>query len=115
MKENPKNKPNFFEQRGAASTPPPGGKVLLPGGAGGRAKKFTDKGKFNEIKRKFEELGKLDLYDFNNTADLGAFLDWYNLSISSSKEKSFNNDVLEISKYLVRSMGRKHFRIKSDV
>lgn len=82
----------------------PKGKVLLPGGAGGRARKLTKLGKFDEIKKKLEATGKLDLNDFDNTQDIGLFLDWYNQGISDKKKKRGDDDISEITKALARSI-----------
>lgn len=88
-------------------------KIILPGGAGGRAKKFTAKFNFDKIKEKFDATGKLELEDFNNAADIGLFLDWYNKTIKDSAEKRATEEIIEISKFLARTQGRKTFIMDS--
>lgn len=110
MKKSEKEK-NFFERTGATPGPPPGGKVLLPGGAGGRAKKFLAKSNFDKIKKKFDATGKLYLEDFNNVEDMGLFLDWYNKGVTSDKEKHASGEIIEISKLLARLMTQKNIVI----
>lgn len=98
---------DFFEKTGATKDAP----VILPGGAGGRSKNFISKSNFELAKKKLEETGKLDLEFFNNTEDVGLFIDWYNKGVKDSKEAAFTREVLEISKFLVRTVGRKTFII----
>lgn len=104
------NEPDFLEKRGVSKEirekGPPGGKVLMPGGAGGRSKKFHKKYNFDNIRKKFDATGKLDLEDFNSADEIGMFLDWYNLSIKQRAEKEGERDITEISKFLARMIGR---------
>jgi hypothetical protein len=106
-----KSKNDFLEKRVATGSPPPGGKILLPGGAGGRAKKFTSKFNFDKIKKKYDATGKLDLQDFDNAEDIGMFIDWYNKGVKDSKEAEATREIIEISKFLARIQGRKTFII----
>ena len=111
-------KDNFFKRTGATKGPAPGGKVLLPGGGGDRFKTFDPKFNFEEIKKKFDATGKLDLQDFDNAKDIGLFLDWYNKGIRDKEDTTATNEILEINKFLVKSMTRKIFlmkRPKNDV
>lgn len=81
------------------------GKIILPGGAGGRD--FYKPSNFEKKKKKLDETGNLDLQDFNNTKEIGQFLDWYNESNKTKRSERFENEVLEISKFLVKVQGRK--------
>ena len=98
----PSNK-SFFEKRGASKASVSGDKVPLPGGGGGRLKKFNPKYNFVKIKEKFEALGTLDLEDFNSAADIGLFLDWYNKSLKDHKADLYDalihDMTVEIVKY----------------
>ena len=84
----------------------PKGKLLLPGGAGGRSKRFHKKYNFDNIRKKFDATGKLDLEDFNSADEIGLFLDWYNNSIKERVEKEAGVEITEISKFLARMIGR---------
>ena len=85
----PENK-SIFEKRGASKASVSGDKVLLPGGAGGRLKKFNPKHNFAKVKEKYEALGTLDLEDFDSAADIGLFLDWYNKSLKDHKANLYD-------------------------
>jgi hypothetical protein len=79
--------PSFFEKKGIPDTPPPGGKVLLPGGAGGRNKKFHEIANFKKIKVSLKATGKLDMQYFNNAKDVGMFIDWYNQRVREENRR----------------------------
>lgn len=97
-----KKKPDFYERTGAVKDAP----KILPGGAGGRSKKFHKKFNFDNIKKKFDATGKLDLEDFNSADEIGMFLDWYNQGIKNRVEKEAGREITEISKFLARMIGR---------
>ncbi len=92
----------------------PKGKILLPGGAGGRNKKFHSIANFEKIKKSMEATGKLDVQYFNNAKDIGMFIDWYNTTVKERKQAHHDNEITEISKLLAKISGRKSFIFKKD-
>jgi len=62
---------------------------------------------FDKALKRLKETGELSLDDFNNTQDIGAFLDFYNDTLQKDKEKDLNNDIVEISKLLAKMLTEK--------
>lgn len=59
---------------------------------------------FDRAMQRLKATGKLSLEDFNNTAEIGAFIDFYNQMNTEQKRKRGDEDIHEISKYLVKTM-----------
>lgn len=64
--------------------------------------------KFDEINKKFDETGKIDMQDFNNASEIGAFIDWRNEMLKNEHEKKGNKEIHEITKFVVRTMYEKY-------
>ena len=82
------------------------GTIRMPGGAGGRNKKFHELGNFKRAKQRLEETGKLDRNDFNSGQELGMFIDWYNKALEEAKRARGDNEIHEISKFLGRIVAK---------
>jgi hypothetical protein len=57
---------------------------------------------FQKKVQKLQDTGKIDREDFNNAKDIGNFLDFYNDTLKKKKDERAAEDILEISKLLVR-------------
>lgn len=67
---------------------------------------------FDEKKEYIEKNSKLDITKFKNVEELTMMLDLLNTGIENKKEARAGEDIHEISKFLVRTMGRKFFFMK---
>ena len=89
--------------------PSPSGSVLAPRDKkdivlAGPGPKITKPRNFEQNLQRVKDTGVLRSEDFNSGAELGAFIDFYNSTVKSKKDAYFGNEVLEISKFLVRMM-----------
>lgn len=57
---------------------------------------------FDKAKQRLEDTGQLSIEDFNNAAEIGAFIDWHNQAVIDEKEAKATRDIIEISKLLAR-------------
>ena len=56
-----------------------------------------------------KDLGKLDIADFKNAKDLGMFIDYLNDLNAREKKEHSDKEIMEISKYLLKSLTTKTF------
>jgi len=64
---------------------------------------------FDEQQQYIKEVKLIDGTKFKDAKELGMALDFYNSKVQAEKEKDFNNDIIEISKFVARTMGRTMF------
>jgi len=81
--------------------------------AWGKPPTITKMSGFDKAKQRLDETGKLSLEDFNNAAEIGAFIDWYNQRLKDKKEAESTRNIIEISKLLARLQTQKHIFLKS--
>jgi len=65
--------------------------------------------KFEQKVRMLKDTGKMDKNDFGNAKEIGQFIDFYNGTVKESHDKAASNEVLEISKLLVKLQGTTYF------
>ena len=68
---------------------------------------------FKRAMARLNETGKLSLEDFNNAAEIGAFIDFHNNTVRKKKDEWANNEIVEIAKFLERTMRQKSFVIRA--
>lgn len=71
-----------------------------------KPKVFGKPRNFEKALQRLKETGQMSIDDFNNTAEMGAFIDFYNQMNQDNRRKRLDEDITEISKFLVRSMTR---------
>ena len=64
---------------------------------------------FEKAKRRLKATGKLSMDDFRNTAELGAFIDWHNKTVTDKNEETATEHILWISKQLADMQTQKTF------
>lgn len=84
---------------GGGSTPRPNEAKHVLLNSTGAPKINLDSSKFKMLIKKFEDLGKLDLQDFNSTAEMCAFLDFYNGTVKAAKQSEYDKQITDINEY----------------
>lgn len=72
-------------------------------------KVFNKPPNFDRALKRLKETGSISLDDFSNTAEIGAFIDFYNQNVVEKKQKETNEHIHEISKFLLKTMISKTF------
>ena len=78
------------------------------------AKKIKAPKNFNKAMQRLQDTGSLSLEDFDSAADVGAFIDFYNESMIKGREDHYNNEILEISKFLAKVETQKNISMRSS-
>lgn len=68
---------------------------------------------FKKKLQRLTETGSFDRNDFNNAKELGQFLDFYNESLREKRKQRADEDIIEISKLLVRLQTQKTILLDS--
>ena len=79
--------------------------IIMPN----KVKAISKPKNFEKALQRMKETGKIDPNDFNNAADIGAFIDFYNDGVRNKKKAHLDGEVTEISKLLVKLMTTKTF------
>lgn len=64
---------------------------------------------FDKAMARLKEKGNLDGHNFSSAAELGMFIDWYNDTVTKTSEKKASGEIVEITKFLIRTMTQKTF------
>lgn len=68
---------------------------------------------FKKKLQRLKETGTLDRNDFNNAKEIGQFLDFYNDTLKQDRNRRAKEDIIEISKLLVRLQTQKNILLDS--
>lgn len=94
-----KKLPEGFIDLGGGSTPRPNEAKHVLLNSTGAPKLNLDNNKFKMLIKKFDDLKKLDLEDFNSTAEMCAFLDFYNGTIQAARQSEYEKQISDINEY----------------
>jgi hypothetical protein len=61
--------------------------------------RIMDPGKFKELIKKLDDLGKLDLHDFNTVSEMCQFLDFYNQTVVDKKQSDYDKEITARNEY----------------
>ena len=90
---------NDFIDLGGGATPRPKERPDILLNSKGLPKINLDNAKFKGLIKKFEALGHLDIEDFNTTAEMGAFLDFYNTVVQRAKQSEYDKQITDMNEY----------------
>ena len=87
-----------FIDLGGGATPRPKEKPDIVLGAGA-PRRIISSDKFKMLLRKYDETGRLDREDFNDSKDVCDFIDFYNNTVLKTKQSEYDKMVTDRNEY----------------